>query len=194
MLTATVAAGCIASAQILDFEDITTDEGGNPIDSGGFRFNFTADGWGIFTDSFSNFVINRNGTTRLVASGEQGGFTARVLFKPLDDSAFTVSSMDMATLWPGFATGQVEVIGNFEGGGSVTTTIDTTNSFVNYGLSAAYTDLDNMVVRSTFTGNFLQDRGFEIDNINLNPIPEPASMIALGLGAVALMRRRRKTA
>ena len=31
-----------------------------------------------------------------------------------------------------------------------------------------------------------------VDNFTMTPVPEPASMIALGLGAVALLRKRRK--
>lgn len=40
-------------------------------------------------------------------------------------------------------------------------------------------------------GNGVNHNPFGIDNVNWNVVPEPASMAALGLGAAAMLRRRR---
>lgn len=52
---------------------------------------------------------------------------------------------------------------------------------------------------ATSAGSMLKIRGrdaqaaFEIDNVSVEAVPEPATMTALGLGAVALLRRIRGT-
>lgn len=51
---------------------------------------------------------------------------------------------------------------------------------------------DKLHLYATWNGNYSGPRGM-IDNLTLNPVPEPATMAVLGLGAVALIRKRRRS-
>jgi hypothetical protein len=182
-----------ASALIIDFEG-HPDDGAPTIFHQGYTFTFAASGWGVFTDGFvgGGAPYTHNGTTRLVAAGDNGGNTGRVTFKPTDDSAFNLVRFDSATFFPDIGNGQIEVIGNIEGGGSVSTTINITPTFTAYNLPGTFVNLDNVVVRTTISGGYRAEPGFSLDNINVSAVPEPATMAALGLGVAALIRRRRK--
>jgi len=181
-----------ASASIIDFEG-HPDDGAVTIVSNGFTFDFSAQGWGVFTDGFSGggAPYTHNGTTRLMMSGDRDGHTTQVLFKPTDDSAFSLQQLDGATMFPETAGG-MEVIGNLEGGGTVSMSFDLSDSFNTFFLSGAFVNLDSVLVRNLVSGDFRNDSGVSLDNIVVNaPVPEPASIAAIGLGLAAFARRRR---
>jgi hypothetical protein len=59
------------------------------------------------------------------------------------------------------------------------------------------TPFANQTVRLQFLvhqDGFGDDTSMRVDDVTFTPVPEPASMAALGVGALALLRRRRKNA
>lgn len=66
-----------------------------------------------------------------------------------------------------------------------------TFDFYHYTLAVSGTEFDK--VRFLATGPANDGTLFGVvDNVTMTPVPEPASMLALGLGATALIRRRRR--
>ena len=124
-------------------------------------------------------------------SGDSGGGTCNVVFKPLDDSPFSLQSFDSATFFPG-TSGGCEVIGTYEAGGTVSASFNLGDTFAHYVLPAGFTGLDHVTVRNLISGGYRSDSGVSLDNLEINAVPEPASMTILGLGVAALIRRRRR--
>ena len=107
--------------------------------------------------------------------------------------AFNLVSMDIARLtlqsyFPNRAT--FTLTGSFATGGTITQT------YVGF--------LDDALHTATFPGftnlislRFDQDNSAttipQFDNITVTPVPEPASFVALALGGVVAMRRRRRS-
>lgn len=182
----------ISSASIINFEG-HGDDFNNPADAQGFRFSYAAGGWAIIQDGTDlGFSVVHNGTTRLIMSGGQDGANAQVSFKPIDDSAFSLQKLDGATLFPG-AQGGFDVIGTFEGGGTVTASFSSTDSFATYLLPGTFVNLDKVVVRNQVSGATFADAGVSIDNIVVNqPVPEPTTLATFGLALAAFAKRRRK--
>ena len=179
----------IASATLIDFEGHPDD--GNPvINEAGFSFTFSAEGWGVFTDGFvgGGAPYTQNGTTRLVMSG---GSPCFVTFKPIDDSPFSLASMDAATMFPGTAGG-MDIVGNLEGGGTVNASFSLTGTFANYVLPGTFVNLDSVTVSNQITGSFRQDSGVSLDNILVNPVPEPSTLAVAALALVGLAKKRRR--
>lgn len=61
------------------------------------------------------------------------------------------------------------------------------NVFAEFVFTGANSSANILNVETTATGN-----DFGIDNISLEAVPEPATLACLGIGAAALLRRRRK--
>lgn len=184
-----------ASAVILDFSDIVTDQFGASIPSGGFNFTFDTQGWGILTNSFNSFNRVLNGTTTAAWSGnaQQSVGNGFMTFKPLDDSAFSMQSFDSAVFHNGFGNGSIQVTGFFEAGGSTSQNFTITNVWSPFVLNSTFVGLDRVEIRDNISGAFNTIPGVQIDNIKYNDVvPEPATMIAMGVGVAALLRRRRK--
>lgn len=179
-----------AHAAVIDFDAHPTDFA-TPIFDSGFRFDFSASGWGVFgPGSGACCNVNYNGTPAMFADGDRSG-NAHVIMTDNAGGTFSVSSLDAAAYWIG-ASGSVELVGAIHGGGTVSTTLATGGTWTHYALSG-FSNLDSLTFRDTQSGGFLSAPGFGIDNINTSPVPEPetyALMIA-GLALVGLATRRR---
>lgn len=188
-VTAAAAVTGTASAAVIDFNGHPNDFD-QVIVEAGYEFTFSAQGWGVIEDSFPFAPpFTQNGTTRLVASGGFGP-AANVVFKPLDDSAFNLVGMDVAAAFAG-TTNTIDVIGFLEGGGEVSTSFAVGDPFTNAVLPSSFENLDRVQVFSGTIGPF-PEPGFALDNIEVNPVPEPSALTVLLLGAGALLLRRKK--
>lgn len=58
-------------------------------------------------------------------------------------------------------------------------------------MSVAAAEFDTLHLYATLNGEYTAPRGI-IDNVAIQAVPEPATLAALGLGAAALLRRRKK--
>lgn len=188
-----------AFAVVIDFEEVAG--GGNPIlatlDSQGYRFTsdhfHTLDSHGGFADNGSNIYI-----------GHEGGDLGRAItMVQIGGGLFNLTSFDMAELWVGGhstypnAT-HVEVHATFSD--DSTSTVNYALDGVNDGTGGA-ADFETVALSLSnlksvrFNGVSAAaggDFAFGLDNIEVSPVPEPATMTALALGAAALLRRRRR--
>lgn len=193
-LFATLALGALTSvgahAAVIDFDAHPSDFG-TPIFDSGFTFDFTASGWGVFgPGSGACCDVNYNGTTSMFADGDRDGSKATIVMTPTAGGTFAISSLDAAVYWTG-ASGSIDVIGNLNGGGTVSTTLTVGTVWESFAL-VGFNNLDSVMFRDTASGAFLSAPGMGIDNINTTPVPEPETYALMigGLGLLALVRRR----
>jgi len=178
-------------ATVLDFETLAHTEEyaavGNTYVEDGFYLKNTASGdpqfavWGEaaiygYTGSAALFNDNANGQTVLAM---------------VNLNAFTLSSIDLSEL--SFADYEEQTVVTFTGLRSDGTdvyqsfTLDNAFGLETFAFSSLFTDL--IMVRWLQTADFCQ-----FDNINVTPVPEPASLLlfACGLLSVAFTGKKRK--
>lgn len=177
-----------AQAQVVDFENLPNSDPffthqGDIVTSGGYKFAAelnvgAADAiatWGpqmsLYTGSVAIFANYFNDT--LLMTQTSGG-------------AFNVTSLDLADVFLNSGPWSLTLTGTRADNSTVSEVVNITsgNTLSTYTLS----NMTNIVSMRFDDG---LDTSLQIDNINANAVPEPATMAALGLGVAAMIRRRR---
>jgi uncharacterized protein len=181
--TAERALGSVASGSVehIVYGLRLTNTSGNNILS--FTLNYTGEQWrngGNTTQHALWFSYNLGGSTigaDTQPSGGEAGYVADPNFTRVTALDFTgpIATATASALDGNLAANQAAV-----------------GSTVN--LSSAWAPNTDLWIRWVDVNNVGNDHGLAIDNLafTATPVPEPATMLALGLGAVALIRRRRK--
>lgn len=193
LLAASASAG---QAQIIDFEAANGSSCYTQTCSfQGFDFFFESAGWGISHDGNSYFNRSGLGSAGLAAAhGQRYGYT-RITMTKTGGGAFDFSSFLAAVDNPAAGSpGNLDLLADFFGGGTIATNVSIGSSFASYNVSGF-----SNITTLRFT-NTNQDAGFGIDNLNLSStqstVPEPSSvaLVAAGLLAMGMAARRRRTA
>lgn len=180
-----------ARAAVITFEGHPNS--GNPTEyQDGYTFTFAASGWGIFTDARDPTWVH-NGTTRLVlADGSPGS----VAMSQTNSNPFSLQSFDAATMFTG-RSGTINITGNISGGGTLLASVNVGDTFSPFVL-VGFNNLSSVVFAESVSGAWPNTPGLSLDNLTVDApgssVPEPAlaGMVALSLGALGLMRRRKQ--
>ena len=174
-----------AQAGIITFDSHPNDFG-TPIVDSGFSFAISASGWGVFSPTSGACCnVNYNGTPALFADGDSIG-PASVLMTKVGGGVFSVSALDASAYWNG-ASGQIDVIGEISGGGTVTTTLTVGSTWASFTLGS-FNNLVSLTFQDTASGGFLSAPGLGLDNINTSTgsVPEPGSWALITAGLLVL--------
>jgi len=182
-----IASAMAAHAVTLTFDDLsdgtfTTQYSGFGVSSSG-----TAEVWGgLGNGDPGNWgLFGTNGSKFLGNNGSPGGYITDLNFSSaLSGISFDISrsnGSDAADTWQArIYDSSTTLIGSQSGGFSDINTW-TSVLFNQAGISRLEIE--------TFGTGF---HPYGVDNVNLAPVPEPASMAAIGLGLAALLRRKRR--
>lgn len=176
-----------AHATIIDFESGSISAGGVYTEDG---FNLTVNNYNGNNAAIQTSQNPGNTTNIFAFCSIDGSCTSGTSLTFADSLAFSISGIDAANWRLEGATGAIEFIGNFVGGGSITQTI-TTNDFWSSYLLTGFNNLSSLDIigRSAYA--------VDIDNLSINTVsvPEPSSMALLALGLVGIgFARKQKLA
>ena len=200
-LVALLATALSAQATVLDFEDLVKDPSSGPTFSVYSRNPMTTRGYSLtvprpyfaawtpasLTDPETSKSANYTGSVALIM-----GVPGTTTLTQTGGGAFNLLSIDLANVDRQSHTAggaAVQFIGYLSTGGTITQSFilasdDALHTFALSGFS-------NLSSVSLVQSNSFA-RIYQFDNIAVMPVPEPATLATLGLGAVGLIRKRRK--
>lgn len=177
-----------SQAVVLDFESLVT---------AGTGIRDVADGYTEDGFKFLNLTLpNRADSFGVWQTGNSAFPGSTSLFNPWQDAttqlsqvgggAFDATTIRLASLNLSPLANTVTFVGTRADSSTITQAITMVNPSIM--TTYSFTGMSNIVkLEWVHTFPFQQ-----FDNINVNPVPEPATIAILGLGALALIRRRRK--
>jgi hypothetical protein len=191
----------LASAGVVDFESTAT---GNAILSGPTAvqgLTFTSAHYHIPDSVVGTYGGSVEPVNYLALDAPGLGFPVTVT--QTGGGVFSVLSLDASQLWGdsgaaaagGYANADfLHLLGNINGGGTVTADLQLGFGFTNFALTG-FTNLDSMVISGYVVGG-TDNASWAVDNIEFSSVPEPGSWAALmlGLGGLSYAIARRKRA
>ena len=203
-----VAATAHAAPITVDFEDVPETTQSASATSRGFDFAGDSGGFLFYTDGAAcGPQCASNGTRTLLAAGPIFGYSSQVTLTRNGGGTFVLTGLDAGEMfsggYPQFAAAQIDY-SEFLGGllvasGSIVLDgiIDGPGGlpdFQTFSVTGALVDTIRFVgVNSGGNGN----NGFSLDNLtiqDINPIPEPSSLLLVGLGLAGLAGACRRKA
>jgi hypothetical protein len=167
------------------------------------QFNYTRNGtWNISGGAINmvnSILLNASGAVMNASGGHLGSDTSYVA--PLKGAALNISGsvdIDAKTNYSG-AGGTLDFDSNWTGSWNVTsyTTSAQWEAYLTTGKPAGLTaTLDGAAISAAMFDSSFGSRYFEVsgDGDTLSIVPEPATMVLLGMGGLSILARRRRRA
>lgn len=181
---------CLSAATVITFEGLTpssTNPPGITNDYSSLGILFAGGPDGVVRDGVTGWgITGTNGSQFLGYNGEPPGtgpFGEILLFA--EDIA--AISFD-ASRSSGSSSGQSLIISGYLDGGFVESSSVVLGNIGDWSTASLVGQFDEVRFESTGSSTF---RPFGIDNLSFTSVPEPSSAFLLGLGALALLARRR---
>jgi hypothetical protein len=181
-----------ANATLIDFEGDSgyAQNSGDFFDIDGYRFTLTDVSGGFLTVTAQSDLIEGT-TTKLFAANHSILTLSRV-----DGGSFDLLSVDVGGSWEDQAIWHrwADKVSIFDGSATVDVTL-LGQGAVFHATNTNFLSVSSVVFSPTGSRG-TSDFEFNIDNISLRAgaVPEPESLALVGLGLLAIVARRRKTA